>query len=140
MYQCPVYINTLNLLVACSDSSDNTPEPLSPSETIDNNGIPIKLEGVYDIVNSEAQKILEDPDKCKAELEKIAKDIKADPAKAFEKAGLGSFLEPGYTSIPFGVALIAIGLLLALMGRRIFKMFLSISGFIVGGAWPMVRL
>lgn len=128
---CSVLIH-FSFVVACADTSNKTPETPAPSD--DNKGITETLEGVYHEINKEAEKVMADPDKYKDKIEEISKDIKNDPVEAFKKAGLGSFLEPEYTSIPFGLGFIAVGLLLTFMGRRIFKMFLGISGFVVGGS------
>jgi hypothetical protein len=70
------------------------------------------------------------PEKYKAYVDQI----RADPKAAVDKAGLGNFMKPDFTTVPGGIALIAIGLFLAFMGRRLFKLFLGISGFIVGGS------
>lgn len=70
------------------------------------------------------------PDKYKEYIDKIRKD----PKSAAEKAGLGDFMKPDVTYVPGGISLIAIGLFLVVMGRRLFKLFLGISGFIVGGS------
>lgn len=92
------------------------------------------LEGVYRDINEKADEVIANPEKFKAEIQQVAHDIKDDPKAAFKKSGLGSFLEPKYTSIPFGLAFIAVGIMIAFLGRRIFKLFLGLSGFVVGGS------
>lgn len=72
----------------------------------------------------------ENPEKYKEYVDQI----RADPKAAVEKAGLGDLMKPDVTNVPGGIALIAIGLFLVFMGRRLFKIFLGISGFIVGGS------
>ena len=60
--------------------------------------------------------------------------IKNHPEEAAKQAGLDSMLQPNFISMPVGIALIAAGLFLAFTGRRLFNLFLGVSGFIIGSS------
>lgn len=80
------------------------------------------------------EKNIDDFHKNPEKYKEYVDQIRADPKTAVEKAGLGDLMKPDVTNVPGGIALIAIGLFLVVMGRRLFKLFLGISGFIVGGS------
>ena len=80
-------------------------------------------------------------------LNEIKKAYENDPQALLDQSGLAAYLNPDSQNLAaenliLGAILIVTGIILAFMGRRMFKLFLSISGFLVGSSsiWYIIVL
>ena len=94
----------------------------------------IKIEEIIKELDENMADVRRNPEKYKEKLKLVREAMSKDPDHALEKAGVAHFFKPDFVSVPFGIGFMAVGLILACLGRRIFKMFLGISGFIVVGS------
>ena len=135
MYLVDKYSNNPSLFLACASNPNNGKDDKGdddknkkPALSVDQ--VKEKAELACKYLEENLDDFHKNPEKYKAYVDQI----RADPKSAAEKAGLGDLMKPDATNIPGGIALIAIGLFLVAMGRRLFKLFLGISGFIIGGS------
>lgn len=94
----------------------------------------MNIEEIIKYLDENMEDVRKNPDKYKDKVDLVREAMSKNPDHALEKAGVAHFFKPDYVSMPFGVGFMVVGLMLACLGRRIFKMFLSVSGFIVGGS------
>lgn len=70
-------------------------------------------------------------------IKSVKDSMNQDPKEILKALKMDVYFTPEGSNIFIGAALIAIGLTLAFLGRRIFKLFLTISGLIVGASSAM---
>lgn len=123
--------------VHCSNSGRNgTPSGPNPPQTNQGNDIEASLKKMYEDAQH-ALETLSDPaerKKYEDKLQSLANDYINDPAKIVEYTKLYELLNTEHENIPVGIAIIVVGLFLAFVGRRLFKAFLTLSGFLIGAS------
>lgn len=67
-------------------------------------------------------------------FEELKGKMESDPKAFLEEAGLDKYYQSNVPEFIIGTVLIAAGIALAFMGRRIFKVFLTLSGLIIGSS------
>lgn len=108
-------------LVACS----GTPSKDDPMQSVNE---------FIKIIPEDAKEYFNNPKKYVTQLEKLRADYQDHPEELYKAVNLEGLMGENSRNFPLGIGLMGIGIFIAFFGRKMIRLFISLSGFIVGSS------